>query len=68
MVRFVLARGATGMFDYFGLMVAVELFHFDPVWSKYGIQLIVIILNYVLGKRIVFVRTSKGYGHEDGGS
>ena len=53
--RFILARGATGLLDYFGLMVAVEVFGFNRVYSKYVIQIIVILLNYVLGKKAVFI-------------
>lgn len=64
--RFILARGATGLFDYFGLMIAVDLLHFDCVWSKYGIQAMVIILNYVLGKLAVFKgKDSKGQDAQD---
>lgn len=54
-VRFIVTRGATGLLDYFGLILAVETFGFDRVWSKYVIQAIVIVLNYILGKRAVFV-------------
>ena len=55
MLRFILARGATGLFDYFGLFFAVEVLHFSRVGSKYVIQAIVIILNYILGKKAVFL-------------
>lgn len=54
-LRFTLARGATGLLDYFGLVVAVELLHFDRIYSKYALQLLVIVLNYVLGKRAVYL-------------
>ncbi len=54
LLRFVFARGFTALVDYFGLILAVELFGFDKVISKYVIQVIVIILNYVMGKRLVF--------------
>ncbi len=53
--RFIAARGFTGLVDYFGLIAAVELFHYDPVYSKYVLQVIVIILNYVLGKKAVYL-------------
>ena len=55
MLRFIITRGATGLFDYFALILAVEVFGFERVWSKYVIQVIVIILNYVLGKKAVFL-------------
>lgn len=52
--RFFFARGMTGLLDFFGLIVAVEVFHFDRIWSKYIMQVIVIVLNYILSKTIVF--------------
>ncbi len=53
--RFIATRGATGLLDYFGLILAVEMFGFNRVYSKYAIQAIVIVINYILGKRAVFV-------------
>lgn len=52
--RFVAARGLTGLIDYFGVIAAVELFHMDKSLSKYILQVIVIVLNYVFGKKLVF--------------
>lgn len=54
LVKFVFARGFTGLVDYFGLILCVEILNKDKVISKYVIQIIVIILNYVMGKYIVF--------------
>lgn len=54
MLRFVSARAFTGVLDYALLIVAVELLKLDSVLSKYAIQIIVIILNYILGKFHVF--------------
>ncbi|MDD2459026.1 MAG: GtrA family protein [Eubacteriales bacterium] len=56
-IRFVFARGFTGLVDYFGLIVLVEVLALSPVYSKYGLQIVVIVLNYILGKKLVF--TSK---------
>jgi len=53
--RFIVLRGTTGLIDYFGLILAVDVFSFDRVYSKYVLQIIVITLNYFLGKKIVFV-------------
>ena len=53
--RYILARGGTGLLDYFGLIFAVEVLNLSEVWSKYGLQILVIILNYVLGKKAVFI-------------
>ena len=54
MVRFVFARGFTGLVDFFGLLFAVEILHADAMISKYVLQVIVILLNYVLSKKIIF--------------
>ena len=55
-IRFVFARGFTGLVDYFGLIFLVEIISFDPVYSKYGLQVVVIVLNYILGKKLVFTK------------
>lgn len=54
MFIYITARGVTGLFDYFGTIISVELFRADEVITKYIIQVIVIILNFVLGKFLVF--------------
>lgn len=54
LVRFVFARGFTGLVDYFGLIFAVEVLCMDQVISKYCIQIVVIVLNYFIGKKVVF--------------
>ena len=53
-LKFIGARGFTAVVDYFGLIVAVEVLGFSKVLSKYLIQIIVIVLNYILGKYVVF--------------
>lgn len=52
--RYFIARGFTGIIDYFGLIFMVEILQISSVVSKYIIQSIVIILNYFLGKYKVF--------------
>ncbi len=52
--RFFLARSFTGLIDYFGLIVAVEFFGADKLISKYVLQVIVTVLNYIMGKHLVF--------------
>lgn len=54
MLRFVFARGFTGLVDFFGLLFAVELLHADEMIAKYILQVIVILLNYILSKKVVF--------------
>ena len=58
-IKFVFARGITGIIDYFGLLFAVEIAGFDKIVSKYVIQVIVIATNYVLGKFMVFRKQDK---------
>lgn len=55
--RFVIARGATFFIDYFGVIVAVELLGWDEVLSKYFFVAVVLVLNYIFGKVIVFKKT-----------
>lgn len=59
MIRYSFARGLTGVIDYLGVIVLVEFFRFDKVYVKYFIQFIVVALNYVLGKKMVFVSGRK---------
>ena len=68
MLRFILARGATGLLDFFGLIFAVDVLHFSKVWSKYVLQVLVIILNYVLGKKAVFLDAEKADKETEAGS
>ena len=65
MFRFVVSRGATGLLDYVGLIVAVEVFGFDRVYSKYVLLVVVIILNYILGKKVVFQGGKENDGSPD---
>lgn len=53
-LRFVIARGATMLIDYFGLICAVELLNFDMFYSKCFFTILVIIINYFVGKKHVF--------------
>jgi putative flippase GtrA len=57
--RFVIARGATALIDYFGLIVLVDLFSLPKVPSKIFITVFVIIINYVIGKKHVFKNSKK---------
>lgn len=58
--RFLFARGLTGLIDYFGVIVAVEILKQNKVISKYFFMIIVILLNYLLGKKVVFKDTDNG--------
>lgn len=58
-VRFVIARGFTALIDYFGVIIAVEFFSWDKLISKYFFMILVIILNYIFGKSVVFKSASE---------
>jgi len=51
---FMLARGFSGLVDYFGLILLVEQFQMHEIASKWIVMTLVIILNYILGKFLVF--------------
>lgn len=53
-IRFVVTRGLTALVDYFGVIFAVEILRWDEVVSKYFFMVLVIILNYFFGKKMVF--------------
>lgn len=54
MLRFILARGFTGVLDFFGVVFLVELINLDKFIAKGILIAVVILLNYVLGKKVVF--------------
>lgn len=53
-LRYIVARGITGVIDFVGLILLVEIFFVNKQVSKIVITLIVIVLNYILGKKSVF--------------
>lgn len=55
--KFVITRGSTGFIDYFGVVFAVEVLDTNEVISKYIVQVIVIILNYLLSKFVIFTKS-----------
>ena len=55
LMRFILGRGFTGIIDYVGLVFLIEIIGVNRIYAKYVIQLLVIILNYIIGKKIIFV-------------
>ncbi len=54
MLRFIFSRGFTMLIDYFGLIFMVEILMFNSFYSKIFLSIVVIILNYILGKKAVF--------------
>ena len=52
--RFIIARGATMLIDYLGLIFLVEYLHIAKFSGKCLVTVLVIVLNYVIGKKHVF--------------
>lgn len=51
---FASTRGLTFLIDYFGLIFMIEIFNFHNLISKIFMTVLVIILNYIIGKKFVF--------------
>lgn len=58
-VRYIYTRGATGIIDFFGVIFLVELGLCSENISKCIITGLVIVLNYILGKKVVFIKGTK---------
>lgn len=56
LVRFVIARGFTGLVDFVGLIILVEMLGVGERIGKIIVMLLVMVLNYVLGKKAVFIK------------
>ena len=54
MGKFFSARIATGVFDMVGMWLSVTIFLFPEMITKVVVNVIVILLNYVLSKWVVF--------------
>ena len=52
--KYIVARGFTGIVDYFTTVVLIEIWGFPKFLTKYFITALVIVLNYLLGKYFVF--------------
>lgn len=53
-IRFIIYRGLTLLIDYFGLIIFIDIFNINKLLSKIIIVIIVIIINYITGKKYVF--------------
>lgn len=71
LVRFVSARLLTGALEWFGVPFLVhigldrELFGVKGMWAKIAVSVLVVILNYVFSKLLVFTKKADG---EDSGA
>lgn len=52
--RYVYTRGFTMLIDYFGLILLVNVLGGDEKYMKYITTVVVVIINYLLGKFLVF--------------
>lgn len=53
-IKFILSRIITLLIEIFGMYLFVKVFIFDDLVSKIIMQIVIIILNYLLSKLIVF--------------
>jgi len=56
MLSFVLSRIGTGVLELFLMYILVDLLSYPAMWMKCGVTVLVIILNYILSKIVVFVK------------
>ncbi len=54
MISFFLCRLATGVVDWLCMFLFVETLHWNDVIIKFGANVLVIILNYVASKLVIF--------------
>lgn len=52
--RYIYTRGFTMLVDYFGLILLVNVLGGDERYMKYITTVVVVIINYLLGKFLVF--------------
>ena len=53
-ISFYLCRLGTGVLDWLGMYVMVDVLHWNDLIVKIAVNIVVIILNYVASKLIVF--------------
>ena len=56
--RFIIARGSTMLIDFFGLIIMVDFINISKIPSKIFITILVVVLNYIIGKKHVFKNSS----------
>ena len=52
--KYLSARGLTGLVDYVLVLLLAEGYGFNAFYTKYGVMILVILLNYFFGKFWVF--------------
>lgn len=53
-VSFVACRGATGIFTMAGMIVMVDMLHWNEFFGKLVVSAVSLVLNYILSKLFIF--------------
>jgi putative flippase GtrA len=53
-LRYTVTRGSTMLIDYFGLILLVDVLSVSKMAGKISLTILVVVLNYIFGKLIVF--------------
>lgn len=56
---YLLTTGFSGLIDFFGVLLLVEWLDVNQQSAKYIVTVVVMIANYILRKRFVFIGTSR---------
>lgn len=59
--RFLLARGFTGIIDFFGQIILVEFFSIQDMFAKCLMIILVTILNYFISSYAVFKKSDQKF-------
>lgn len=59
LTMYILTTGFSGLVDFFGVLFLVEILTVNQQNAKYIITVIVILVNYVLRKKLVFSQTNE---------
>ena len=51
---FAVTRGLSGVADYIGLIVLVDFLHLGKVMGKIAVTAVTTIMNYFLGRNLVY--------------
>lgn len=58
-ILFFMARGFSLAVDMVGMVILIELIHMDSLIAKIIVNIIVIVLNYILSKFLIFSKKEK---------
>lgn len=58
-LKFLITRIGTFLIDFFGMIFLIEVVYCGKLYSKIFVNIIVIVLNYLFSKKIVFTNLDK---------